>query len=197
MSQPHKDASVFFTLDCRLWPAVYVSNVTLLASHLSVRLTVLVCLAPDNSCHLYEMNAVKDKTSLTHLFSLCRSLPTVCTVYGCFIYVFQKENTAVQLLPLCVFICIEFVYFKHHCMWALPSSQCLQSGRVVPPCCGGFGMSLSRACQERLGSSGPGCLLLGDMRQMCWCLLGHAVKVWGLQVVERTNNEDFSLLFFC
>lgn len=84
-----------------LRPAVYKCNYTLLATHLPGKLTVLVCLAPGNSFHLYEMSAVEDGASLTHLSSLS-------TVRLCLLYVdvdvfhrvsykrseFFQENTA-------------------------------------------------------------------------------------------------------
>lgn len=52
-----------------LWPAVYRCNYTLLATHLPAKLRVLVCLAPGNGFHLYEINAVEGRASLTHLSS--------------------------------------------------------------------------------------------------------------------------------
>lgn len=70
---------VLSTLDYR--PAVNKSNYTLLATHLAAKLTVLVCLAPGNSFHLYEMN--DGGLSPTHLSSLCTSMPTVCGCGGC------------------------------------------------------------------------------------------------------------------
>lgn len=69
LSQPHLDAALCagllgFSLH------VYKCNYTLVATYLPAKLTVLVCLAPGNSFHLYEMIAVEDRALLTHLSSL-------------------------------------------------------------------------------------------------------------------------------
>lgn len=58
-----------------LWPAVYESNYTLLAPHLHTKLTVLVCLAPGNSFHLYEMNVVEH---LGHICQCCACVYLYC-----------------------------------------------------------------------------------------------------------------------
>lgn len=78
---------LFSTLDYR--PAVYKCNYTLLATHLPAKLTVLVCLAPGNSFHLYEMSAVEDGASLTHLSS--PSTVRLCLLYVD-VYVFHRVS---------------------------------------------------------------------------------------------------------
>lgn len=75
---------------------------------------------------------------------------------------------------------LQFISVVWSFMWNLLSHQCLQSEGVTPPCHAGFGMSLSSAPQGRSGSSGPGCLLPGDItRQTCWWLLAPTVEVLG------------------
>lgn len=69
-----------------LWPAVYESNYTLLAPHLLAKLTVLVCLAPGNSFHLYEMNVVEDgaplDTSVTTIPILYKHVYFMCVFHN-------------------------------------------------------------------------------------------------------------------
>lgn len=77
-NQPHQFVPPCCTAGLR--PAVYQSNYTLRATRPPARLTVLVCLAPGNSFHLYEMNAVEDRASPTHLSSPRNSAPTVLCV---------------------------------------------------------------------------------------------------------------------
>lgn len=72
-----------------LWPAVYKSNYTLLATHLPAKLAVLVCLAPGDSFHLYEMSVVEDGASLTHLSSPRMSMST-----GLYVDVYVFHNIA-------------------------------------------------------------------------------------------------------
>lgn len=91
-------------------------------------------------------------------------------------YFLIHTRTLFWSAPLCLCL-LQFTSEAWSSLWTLLSRQCLQSEGVTPPCPAGFGTSLSWARRGRSGSSGPGCPLLGDLRQTCWWRLASAVEV--------------------
>lgn len=105
----------------------------------------------------------------------------------CFMWL---RNTVLRC-DVCIFL--QFISEVWSSMWTLLSHQCLRSEGEMPPCHAGFGTSLSWAHQGKSGLSGPGYLLLGEMRQTCWCPLAPVFEVLETSGCWKENHWNHSV----